>query len=173
MDYEDFFAELDTCVPDSQFHPLNVIDIRTRPKSSFTVPDMISQNSINHLTDELIHQPISEPYSCSTSYYTMVTQDSAHTTWHQDYSATSVFYTVLAGEKIFSSNLPRRTSLSSKNGPTPRVTWCKHNNFSQNSENSNFNKTVSFISIFSISNKIHQMLWWSETLLNKRENSYS
>ena len=96
MDYEAFFAELDTCVPDSQFHPLNVIDIRTRPKSIFTVPDMRSQNSINHLTDELIHQPISEPYSCSTSYYTLVTQDSAHTTWHQDYSASSVFYTVLA-----------------------------------------------------------------------------
>ena len=73
----------------------------------------------------------------------------------------------------FSSNPPTRTSLSSKNGPTPRVTWCKHNNFSQNSGNSNFNKTVSFISIFSISNKVHQMLWWSETLLNKRENSYS
>ena len=112
MDYKAFFAELDTCVPDSQFHPLNVIDIRTRPKSIFTVPDMISQNSINHLTDELIHQPISEPYSCSTSYYTLVTQDSAHTTWHQDYSATSVFYTVLAGEKIFFLVKPTKKNLT-------------------------------------------------------------
>ena len=112
MDYEAFFAELDTCVPDSQFHPLNVIDIRTRPKSIFTVPDMISQNSINYLTDELIHQPISEPYSCSTSYYTLVTQDSAHTTWHQDYSATSVFYTVLAGEKIFFLVKPTKKNLT-------------------------------------------------------------
>ena len=101
MAYDDFFAELDTCVPDSRFYPLNVIDIRTRPKSIYTVPQMISRNSINHLTDELIQQSMDEPYSCSTSYYTLVTQGSAHTTWHQDYSATSVFYLVRAGEKIF------------------------------------------------------------------------
>ena len=112
MAYEDFFAELDTCVPDSHFHPLNVIDIRTRPKSIFTVPEMISQNSINHLTDELIHQSINEPYSCSTSYYTLVTQDSAHTTWHRDYLATSVFYTVLAGEKIFFLVKPTKKNLT-------------------------------------------------------------
>lgn len=101
MTYQDYFTELENCVPGSEFHPLNVIDIRTMPKSIYTVPDMITKNSINHLTDKLIKQSKTEPYSCTTSYYALVTQDSAHTTWHQDYSATSVFYTVITGEKIF------------------------------------------------------------------------
>ena len=79
MAYNDFFAELDTCVPDSRFYPLNVIDIRTRPKSIYTVPEMISRNFINHLTDELIQQSMNEPYSCWTSYYTLLTQDSRQT----------------------------------------------------------------------------------------------
>ena len=122
MAYQDFFVKLDTCVPHSHFHPLNVIDIRTRPKSIYSVPEMILRNFINNLTDELIHESMKKPYYCSTSYYTLVTRDSAHTTWHQDYSATSVFYTVLLERFSFSSNPQRRTSLSSKNGQTPRVT---------------------------------------------------
>lgn len=105
------FDALENCVPGNHFYPLNVIDVRTKPKAIYTLPKMVIQNSINHLTDNIIHQSKSEPYSRSTSYYTLVTQDSAHTTWHQDYSATSVFYTVLTGEKIFFLVKPTRKNL--------------------------------------------------------------
>lgn len=111
MTYEEFFAELENCVPDSEYYPLNVIDIRTLPKSVYNVPDMVTKNSINHLADKVLKQSETEPYSCSTGYYALVTQDSAHTTWHQDYSATSVFYTVVTGEKIFFIVKPTKKNL--------------------------------------------------------------
>ena len=111
MSFDDFFDELDECVPGSQYHPLNVIDVQTKSNSIYKVPQMIVNNSINHLTDKIIDRSHDEPYSCSTSYYTLVTQDSAHTTWHQDYSSTSVLYTVLAGEKIFFLVKPTKKNL--------------------------------------------------------------
>ena len=86
MTYEEFFVELANCHPGSRYHPLNVIDVRTLPKAIYSVPEMVADNSINHLADREIGKSRTEPYSCSTSYYVLVTQDSAHTTWHQDYS---------------------------------------------------------------------------------------
>ena len=109
MKYSQFFEELASCGPGSKYHPLNVIDIRTKPRALYTVPQMVTENSINHLTDQQIGKSRKEPYSSSTSYYALVTQDSGHTTWHQDYSSTSVFYTVLMGEKIFK---PTKKNLS-------------------------------------------------------------
>ena len=52
-----------------------------------------------------------DPYSMSTSHYMLISQDSAHTTWHQDFSATSVFYTVLKGEKVFFLVKPTENNL--------------------------------------------------------------
>ena len=112
MTYEEFFVELANCQPGSRYHPLNVIDVRTLSKAIYTVPKMVADNSINHLADRKIGKSRTEPYSCFISYYVLVTQDSAHKTWHQDYSSTSVFYTVLTGEKIFFLVKPSKTNLS-------------------------------------------------------------
>ena len=112
MTYEEFFMELANSHPGSRYCPLNVIDVRTLPKAIYSVPEMMADNSINHLADREIGKSRTEPYSCSTSYYVLVTQDSAHTTWHQDYCSTSVFYTVLTGEKIFFLVKPSKKNLS-------------------------------------------------------------
>ena len=61
---------------------------------------MIQQTSINHFVDEILGDR-SEPFSCATSYYLLVSNDGCQTTWHQDLSVTPVMYTVLTGEKIF------------------------------------------------------------------------
>ena len=113
MTYEEFFVELANCHPGSRYYPLNVIDVRTLPKAIYSVPEMVTDNSINQLADREIGKSRTEPYSCSTSYYVLVTQDSAHTTWHQDYSSTSVFHTVLTGEKIFFLVKPSKKNLIS------------------------------------------------------------
>ena len=110
--YDEFFVELANCHPGSRYYPLNVIDVRTLPKAIYSVPKMVADNSINHLADREIGKSRTEHYSCSTPYYVLVTQDSAHTTWHQDYSSTSVFYTVLTGEKIFFLVKPSKKNLS-------------------------------------------------------------
>ena len=60
---------------------------------------MIQQTSINHFVDEIIGDR-SEQTSCATSYYLLVSNDGFQTTWHQQFSATSVMYTVLTGEKL-------------------------------------------------------------------------
>ena len=112
MTYDEFFVELANCQPGSRYYPLNVIDVRTLSKAIYTVPEMVADNSINHLADREIGKSRTEPYSCSTSYYVLVTQDSAHTTWHQFYSLTSVFYTVLTGEKLFVLVKPSKKNLS-------------------------------------------------------------
>ena len=112
MTYEEFFVELANCHRGSRYYPLSVIDVRTLPKAIYSVPEMVADNSINHLADREIGKSRTEPYSCSTSYYVLVTQDSAHTTWHQDYSSTSVFYTVLTGEKIIFLVKPSKKNLS-------------------------------------------------------------
>ena len=71
---------------------------------------MIQQTSINHLVDEIIGDK-SEPFSSATSYYLLVSNDGCQTTWHQDFSATSVMYTVLTGEKIFFLLAPIKANL--------------------------------------------------------------
>ena len=112
MTYEEFFVVLAKSHPGSRYYPLNVIDVRTIPKAIYTVPEIVADNSINHLADREIGKSRTEPYSCSTSYYVLVTQDSANTAWHQDYSTTSVLYTVLTGEKIFFLVKPSKKNLS-------------------------------------------------------------
>ena len=112
MTYEEFFVELANCQPGSRYHPLNVIDVRTLPKAIYTVPKIVADNSINHLADREIGKSRTEPYSCSTSYYVLAIQDSVHTTWHQAYSLTSVFYTVLTGEDFpFSEIVEKNLSI--------------------------------------------------------------
>ena len=54
MTYEEFFVELANCHPGSQYYTLNVIDVRTLPKAIYTVPEMVADNSINHLADREI-----------------------------------------------------------------------------------------------------------------------
>ena len=61
---------------------------------------MVTDMSMSHFVDQSAHLS-NEPYSSSTCYYLLISQDGCQTTWHQDFSATSVFYTVLRGEKIF------------------------------------------------------------------------
>ena len=81
-------------------------------KKLYTVPKMVRDNSIGHLVEKLIGKTSLEPYSCATSYYLLITQDSAHTTWHEDFSATSVCYTVLRGEKIFFLVKPTKKNMA-------------------------------------------------------------
>ena len=73
---------------------------------------------------------IRHPCPCSTSYYVLVTHNSAHTTWPQDYSSTSVFYTLLAGEKIFFLLKPSKKNLSIfEDGRMLRTTLRKYQHF--------------------------------------------
>ena len=83
----------------SKYYPLNAIDIQMKPKV-YKVPSAVTNSSINHLVDDLVKQP-GEPFSHSTSYYLLISQDGCQTTWHQDFSATSVLYFLLTGEKTF------------------------------------------------------------------------
>ena len=71
---------------------------------------MIQQTSINHFVDEIIGDR-SEPFSCATSYFLLVSNDGCQTTWHQDISATSVMYTVLTGEKIVFLMAPTQSNI--------------------------------------------------------------
>ena len=112
MTYSELFTELAICHPGRRHHPLNVIDVRTLPKAIYTVPEMVVNNSFNHLDDREIANSRTEFYSRSTSYYVLVSQDSAHTTWHQDYTSTSVFYAVLTEERIFFLVEPSKKNLS-------------------------------------------------------------
>ena len=71
---------------------------------------MIQQTSINHFVDEIIGDR-SEPFSCATSYYLLVSNDGCQITWHQDISATSVMDTVLTVEKIFFLMAPTQSNI--------------------------------------------------------------
>ena len=62
---------------------------------------MVEEASISSYIDSLANLQDMGPYSKSTGYYLLFSQDGCHTTWHRDFSATSVFYMVLRGEKIF------------------------------------------------------------------------
>ena len=84
----------------SEHYPMNAIDIQMKPKKVYKVPSAVTNSSINHLVDDLVKQP-GEPFSHSTSYYLLISQDGCQTTWHQDFSATSVLYFLLTGEKTF------------------------------------------------------------------------
>ena len=87
----------------------------------YTVPTMIQQTSINHFVDEILGDR-SEPFSCATSYYLLVSNDGCQTTWHQDFSATSVMYTVLTGEKIFFLVAPTQSNIELFNQYTSQET---------------------------------------------------
>ena len=76
----------------------------------YTVLTMIQQTSINHFVDEILGDR-SEPFSCATSYYLLVSNDGCQTTWHQDLSVTPVMYTVLTGEKIFFLVAPTQSNI--------------------------------------------------------------
>ena len=82
---------------------------------------MIQQTSINHFVDEILGDR-SEPFSCATSYYLLVSNDGCQTTWHQDFSATSVMYTVLTGEKIFFLVAPTQSNIELFNQYTSQET---------------------------------------------------
>ena len=79
---------------------MNVIDVQVKG-SMFSPPSMVVESSMSHMMDKVIGKESSLPYSTPTSHYALLSQDGCQTTWHQDFSATSVFYTVLTGEKIF------------------------------------------------------------------------
>lgn len=61
---------------------------------------MVRESSINFLVDGIVNSK-QEIYSAATSYYLLVSQDGCQTTWHQDFTSTSVMYTVLSGQKTF------------------------------------------------------------------------
>ena len=67
----------------------------------YKLPSAVTNSSINHLVDDLVNQSGPEPFSHSISYYLLTSEDGCQTTWHQDFSATSVLYFLLTGEKTF------------------------------------------------------------------------
>ena len=86
---------------------INLIDVISQ--KLYTVPMIIQQSSINHFVDEIIGNR-SEPLSCATSFYLLVSNDGCQTTWHQDFSATSVIYSRV--RRFFSSWHRRKVMLS-------------------------------------------------------------
>ena len=87
----------------------------------YTVPTMIQQTSINHFVVEILGDR-SESFSCATSYYLLVSNDGCQTTRRQDFSATSVMYTVLTGEKIFFLVAPTQCNIELFNQYTSQET---------------------------------------------------
>ena len=86
----------------SKYYPLNAIDIQMKPKKLYTLPSVVTSSSINHLVDGLVKRKnLQEPYSHATSDYLLISQHGCQTTWHQDFSGTSVLYFLLIGEKTF------------------------------------------------------------------------
>ena len=55
---------------------------------------------MNNLVDEVVSKS-EEPFSVATSYYLLISNNGCQTTWHTDFSSTSVFYTVLTGSMTF------------------------------------------------------------------------
>ena len=82
---------------------------------------MIQQTSINLFVDEILGDR-SEPFSCATSIYLLVSNDRCQTTWHQDFSATSLMYTVLTGEKILFLVAPTQSNIEIFNQNTSQET---------------------------------------------------
>ena len=74
----------------------------------YKVPDMVKRTSVAHFVDASINMSRTEPFASGTSYYLLLSQDKCQTFWHQDFSATSVLYTVLTSEKIFFLIAPHR-----------------------------------------------------------------
>ena len=82
---------------------------------------MIQQTSFNHFVDEILGDR-SEPFSCATSIYLLVSNDGCQTTWHEDFSAMSLMYTVLTGEKIFFLLAPTQSNIELFNQYTNQET---------------------------------------------------
>ena len=92
---------------------------------------MIKTSSVNHLVDQLVSKS-AEPFSVATSYYLLISNDGCQTTWHTDFSSTSVFYTVLTGSKTFFLVAPTEDNMScSMPGPNKNATTCKLNFFTK------------------------------------------
>ena len=72
---------------------------------------MVKRTSMAHFVDASITMSRTEPFASGTSYYLLPSQDGCQTSWHQDFSATSVLYTVLTGEKIFFLIAPTEKNL--------------------------------------------------------------
>lgn len=78
---------------------LNIIDADSRELNSatFEIPDCLKAVSLNEKVDYL-------PSNCHSErerHYILVSQEGAVTFSHVDHSATSVFYAVMRGSKIF------------------------------------------------------------------------
>ena len=58
---------------------------------------MVKRTSVAHFVDASINMSRTEPFASGTSHYLLLSQDGCQTFWHQDFSATSVLYTVLTG----------------------------------------------------------------------------
>ena len=102
LTYGELLGELLTNNVKSKYYPLNAIDIQMKPKKLYTLPSAVTSSSINHLVDGLVKRKnLQEPYSHATSYYLLISQHGCQTTWHQDFSGTSVLYFILIGEKTF------------------------------------------------------------------------
>ena len=102
LTYGELWGELLTNNVKSNYYPLNAIDIQMTPKQLYTFPSVVTRSSINHLVDGLVKRKnLQEPYSHATSYYLLISQHGCQTTWHQDFSGTSVLYVLLIGEKTF------------------------------------------------------------------------
>ena len=95
LDFEDFIQHNAHCFQTTS----TCVDFLSS-QSIYSVPTMIKKSSVNHLVDELVSKS-EEPFSVATSYYLLISNHGCQTTWHTDFSSTSVFYTVLTGSKTF------------------------------------------------------------------------
>jgi hypothetical protein len=80
----------------------NIIDCdaRAQAKTNFTIPDAVKAVSLNEIHKDIL-SPETYEAGDAVAHYLLVSQNQAITLWQTDFSATSVFYAVLKGCKVF------------------------------------------------------------------------
>ena len=97
--HEDPFRQQD-------FHPMNIIDLVIRPhqrtmKHTISIPNLIKEHSLGHTYTSRMDPSILEEFDFTggISNYLLMTEQEAHTDWHQDFTGTSVFFLFVEGNE--------------------------------------------------------------------------
>ena len=106
MTITDFIDRSEQPVDDENPQPMNIIDIDTANRATrpFSIPDAVRAVSLgHHLTHQTTNNnlPADLDPMAGISNYLLLGQCGSVTDFHQDFSATSVFYFVLRGAKVF------------------------------------------------------------------------